>query len=297
MLLSNSTYQFGLGALFYEWGELEAAEQHLARAAAQIHAPMVTDAEMTVQGYIALAHLKQAQDDSSGALATLDACDQIGRDRRFVPRLFALLAAARARLALIRNDLPAALGWAEASGLHPDDELSFPREAEYLTLAHMLVKQQHYAQALRLLERMLLAAEADARIGSVLHILVLQALAHQAQGDLPGALPPLARALMLAGPEGYVRLFVDQGPAMRDLLHQAAARVSIHAAYIKTLLVAFPAQMQAPLPAIAPSAAPAIEGLNEREIEVLRLIAIGHSNREIAERLVIALSTVKNAYQ
>jgi LuxR family maltose regulon positive regulatory protein len=308
VLLSTPAYQFGLGDLFYEWGELEAAEQHLARAAAQIHAPMVTDAEMTMQGYIALARLKQAQADPSGALAALDACEQIGRERRFVPPLFAYLAAARARMALMQGDLPAALRWAEASVRRPDDEPSFPHEAEYLTLARVLIEQGHYAQALGLLGRMLQAAEAGARSGSVLRILLLQSLAHQDQGDLPGALRPLARALTLAAPEGYVRLFADEGSAMGELLRQAHAR-GIVPDYVATLLAAFPAHDETSRQGdmeTSSSAGNAIsrspglpvssslaEALNERELEVLRLIALGHSNREIADLLVIALSTVK----
>lgn len=158
--------------------------------------------------------------------------------------------------------------------------------------ARVLIEQRA-TQALALLARMLPATEAGARIGSALRILLLQSLAHQAHGDLPAALAPLDRALTLAAPEGYVRLFVDEGPAMRDLLHQAAARVSNQNVYVKALLAAFPAQMQASAPAIAPAGSPTSEGLNERELEVLRLIALGHSNREIADRLVIALSTVK----
>ena len=69
-------------------------------------------------------------------------------------------------------------------------------------------------EAMGLLERLLPAAEAGARTGSVIEILVLQALAHQTQGDIPAALLPLQQALTLAEPEGYVRMFVDEGPPM-----------------------------------------------------------------------------------
>jgi LuxR family maltose regulon positive regulatory protein len=151
-------------------------------------------------------------------------------------------------------------------------------------------------EALGLLERLLQAAEAGGRTGSVLEILVVQALAHQTHGDIPAALAPLERALRLAEPEGYVRLFVDEGPPMGRLLLEAAAR-GIMPAYTGKLLAASGAEQPrsagaSPLPT-SPASPPLIEPLSWRELEVLRLFNTELSGPEIARELMIGLSTVR----
>jgi LuxR family maltose regulon positive regulatory protein len=133
-------------------------------------------------------------------------------------------------------------------------------------------------------------------MGSVIEILVLQALAHEAQGNIPLALVPLERALALAEPEGYIRIFVDEGIPMAQLLSATAAH-GIMPDYIGKLLAVIEAEEykredRSYLPP-APPAQPLIEPLSQRELEVLQLIAQGLSNREISERLFLALSTVK----
>ena len=147
-----------------------------------------------------------------------------------------------------------------------------------------------------LLERLLQAAEAGERTGSVIEILVLQALAHQAQGDIPAALVPLERALTLAEPEGYVRIFVDEGDAMRHLLRQAAGK-GIAPGYSRDCCRHSTRRSTSRQDR---SAAALAEPLTAREIEILRLIAAGMRNQEIADQLFISLATVKrhiaNAY-
>jgi LuxR family maltose regulon positive regulatory protein len=133
-------------------------------------------------------------------------------------------------------------------------------------------------------------------MGSVIEILMLQALAHEAQGDSPSALVPLERALTLAEPEGYVRIFVDEGRPMAQLLSEAAAR-GIMPDYTARLLAIFEAEKQKskdrsyPPPALPVQSL--VEPLSQRELEVLQLIAQGLSNREISERLFLAVITVK----
>ena len=124
-----------------------------------------------------------------------------------------------------------ALEWARERGLSVDDDLSYLHEFEHMTLARVLIARYESEpvagavhDAARLLERLLHAAEEGGRIGSVIEILALQALAHQAQGNTSSALVPLERALSLAEPEGYVRVFVDEGPPMARLLQEAASR-------------------------------------------------------------------------
>ena len=137
------------------------------------------------------------------------------------------------------------------------------------------------------------AAEQGGRTGRVIEILVLQALVQRLRGDIRAALLPLERALTLAEPEGYVRIFVDEGTAMRDLLRHAVAQ-GISGAYARRLLAAFDNGAPHPVSAPAgPSVADLAEPLTAREVEILRLIAAGMRNQEIADELVISLSTVK----
>ena len=146
-------------------------------------------------------------------------------------------------------------------------------------------------EALGLLERLLQAAEDGGRVGSVIEILALQALARQAQGDTSSALASLERALLLAEPEGYVRVFVDEGPAMAGLLREVVSR-RMAPDSAKRVLAAFSSA--------GPEDAGASEGpyaglelLSKREIEVLQHIAAGLTNQEIAARLYLSLYTVK----
>jgi LuxR family maltose regulon positive regulatory protein len=261
-----------------------------------IKASLTVEPYAAAMGYVTLARLQQARGDSAGALATLDAFTQLAYQRHFASRWMAHADAVRAQIELAQGKLSAAVSWADASGLSCDDtELPYPREREYLTLARVCIAQgredpagPHLSNALRLLEHLLSDAEANARMGSALEILVLQSLALHALGDRARALSTLERALKQASPEGYVRLFVDGGTPMVALLRQAYARGSVPD-YVTTLLSA------AGAPALTPPA-PAgslLEPLTERELEVLRLLVAGLSNSAMAQELVITVGTVK----
>jgi LuxR family maltose regulon positive regulatory protein len=206
----------------------------------------------------------------------------------------------RAHLELAQGNLPATLHWAGQSGLSPDDaELPYPREREYLVLARTYIAQGRedparpfLPDALSLLDRLLKDAESKARMGSALEILILRSLALDARGDHKEALAVLERALVLAEPEGYIRLFVDEGAPMLALLQQASRR-GIIPNYVTTLLAAFGEPIDQAATRPASYAGSLIEPLTEREREVLRLLLEGASNREIARRLVLSINTVK----
>jgi LuxR family maltose regulon positive regulatory protein len=198
--------------------------------------------------------------------------------------------------------LTKALEWVREQGLSGDDVLSYLREFEHITLARVLIARYRsnredasICEAMRLLlERLLNAAEEGRRMGSVIEILVLQALAHQAQGNLSLALAPLARAVSLAEPEGYVRIFVDEGESMRWLLEkQAHGEGHRPIGYAAKLLAAFAQPATIPPSTVRHSQSSVIEPLSERELEVLQHIAAGLTNREIADRLYLSLFTVK----
>ena len=141
------------------------------------------------------------------------------------------------------------------------------REYEHITLARALLASGSTADAAALLDRLLQAAEHGGRMGSTIELLVLQALAQQIRGDLRAPLVPLERALRLAEPEGYVRVFVDEGPTMAALLQRAAKR-GIAVGYVQRLLAAFGTAVGEPQ-----ARQDLIEPLSERELEVLRLLA------------------------
>jgi LuxR family maltose regulon positive regulatory protein len=265
------------------------------------------DAAYITQGYLALARLQHARGNDADAQRTLETYTDLARQRGFVAHLIARGAAVQAQLALAQGDVAAAVAWADASGLHATDDLSFPREAEYLILARVWIAQAGawLQQAMNLLDRLLADAEAKARMGSVLEILIVRALAQWAQETHSDAVATLERALTLAAPEGCIRRFVDQGPVMAAMLQACHAR-GMMPDYITRLLAAFPERLEArDLRLVdaaqasnrgalwAPQASDLVEPLSARELEVLRLIASGKSNAEVAQTLVIAISTVK----
>ena len=296
----SAFFFFNWADLLREQNELEEAEGILATGMDSLGGLMLPDNRGMLLGYTTLARLQQARGDYSQALSTMDAFMRLARERNYVPYLVARGAAVRAQLQLMQGNIEAARNWADACRLSAyDAELSYPREQEYLVLARVRIVQGRadpagpsLQDALYLLGRLLADAEAKARMSSTLEILILQSLALYALGEKTQALSTLERALSHAAPEGYIRLFVDEGMPMLTLLRQAQAR-GITPHYTATLLSAFgePASL---LPALHASRSSAlVEPLTKREREVLELLLEGASNREIARRLVLSINTVK----
>ncbi len=288
----------GLGELLCEQGDLEAAAQHLQTAQKLGEQGALTGWPYRLS--VAQARMKEAQSDLTGALALLDEAE-----RQYVrnPLPERPVAALKARLWIRQGKLVEALSWIRRQNLSPDDDLSYLREFEHLTLARVLIAQYKTDRpddalraALRLLQRLLQAAEEGGRNGSVIEILVLQALAHQVQSDFPRALAALERALTLAEPEGYVQVFRDEGLPIRELLTRMNAsregRTARQKTYIRKLLATFGAQ-QGIHPSAFSSQPLLVEPLSERELEVLKLLGTELSGPEIADKLNVSLNTVR----
>jgi ATP/maltotriose-dependent transcriptional regulator MalT len=288
----------GMAEVAYQRGELDAALRHVTEGIARCRQLNYT--QPLAEGLATLAWIRQANGDPAGAR------DAIGEAERVAPgpaaaNLFNPVPAQRARLLLAQGDVAAAARWTQQRGLAADDEPAYPREREHLVLARVLLAQDRPGVALALLDRLHAPAAAQGRAGSVIEIQALRALA--ASGDETGAVGALAGALTLACPQGYVRVFADEGAPMGALLGRLiAAQRAEHAAArgvplgcLARLLRAFDTTHATPHP--GPRAAAAVPGLVEqltaRELEILRLVATGTPNQAIAEQLVVTLDTVK----
>ena len=290
----------GLAQVLYERNELAAALDHATLGVTLCRQFAFTPALAT--GLAVVARIRHAHGDAAGALEAMGEADQAGLSARVIT-LFNPVPSQRARLLLAQGDTAAVARWTQQRGLRPDDEPGYPQEREYLVLARVLLAQDRPGQALTLLDRLLAQATTGGRIGSVIEIRALQALAHQASRDEPAAMAVLVEALALSCPQGHVRVFADEGPPMGALLgrlvaahraKQAPAR-RIPFSCLARLVQAFDGKPNAAA-ALRPELGTVpglIEPLTGRELEVLRLLAAGKSNQRIAHDLVVALDTVK----
>jgi ATP/maltotriose-dependent transcriptional regulator MalT len=260
--------------------------------------PLATDPPLA-SGLVVLAWIRQASGDPSGALATIAEAIQAAPGR---PGLLNPVPAQRARLLLAQGDLDEAARWAQENGLNEDDEPDYGREPGHLVLARVLLAQGRPGPALALLDRLYAAAAARDRTGSVIEIDALRALALAAGGEQAAAVATLAAALTLACPQGYVRVFADEGPPMATLLarliaaqRSGGAAAEIPLGCLARLQRAFGAQDVVPGGGRGSvTAVPGlVEQLTSRELEVLGMLAAGRSNQAIASQLVVTLDTVK----
>jgi len=281
----------GLSQIALERDDLEAAAAHLRRADELGEHNGLP--QHPYRWRVARARLREAEGDLVGAVALLEEAERVyvgdfSPNVRPVP-------AQRARVLVAQGRLAEALEWASERGLAADDELSYAREYEHVTLARILIHQRSTPGALRtahqLLERLRVAAEEGGRTGTLIEILTLQALVHLAEHgprDLPGSLVPLERALRLAEPEGYVRVFVGEGAPLTTLL-EACAGQDPSWTYPRRLLSALGRGSKPS----GPVAQALVDPLSEREVDVLRLLATDLSGPAIAQELVVSLNTLR----
>lgn len=280
----------GMSVLFRERNDLDAATRHLlvSRELGE-HAGFSQNPH---RWRVAMARVREAEGDLAAAVELLDDAERL-YNGDFSPDVRPI-AALRARVLLAQGDIGGALAWARERDLAVGDDLSYGREFEHVTLCRVLIARHRADRqasflhdAARLLERLLAAADDGERTGSLVEILVLRALAHQAHGDIPAALASLEQALALAAPEEYVRTFLDEGAPMTTLLRAVGQRGAARP-YARHLLASAGESVGG-----APAPGALVEPLTGRELTVLRLLRTDLSGPDIARELMVSLNTMR----
>ena len=288
-LRGSADMHVGLGELHLEWNELDVARAHLDAAFGLGEAAGLP--QNAHRSRIAMARLREAEGRLDEAVELLDEAEH-RYTADFFPNVRPV-AAVRARTWLRQGRLADAERWVRDRALSSDDELAYLREFEHLSLARVLLASAREADAnddaggvAAFLDRLATAAELGGRRRSQVEALALAALALRLAGDRAAALDRLDAALALAEPEGFVRLFVDEGPPMLALLRDRSSHRGRNA-YVDRLIAACG---DAPAP---PTKQPLIEPLSDRELEVLRLLAGDLTGPDIARELYVSLNTLR----
>jgi len=280
-------------ALLYEWNACQQAEAQLAEALAESSA--LVGSTLLGRGVLSLAavlqaRIRQARGEHEQASALFAQAVTVAREPRH-PRFLAQAQAAQVRWWLAQGQVEAVTRWREGWAGSDVPAPSYEEEPGALTLARVLLAQGEPEQALRLLDGLRAHARAQGRLGSELEILVLCALAHSHWGQTGQALHSLQQALVLAEPQGYVRLFVDEGVPMLSLLRLVLARGpgKPGARYVRRLLSVLQAEhpeQAGPFPSL-------LVPLSGRERTILRELAAGRTTAEMAAELVVSANTIK----
>ena len=301
--------QMGLGKIYYEWNQLENALQYLESG---IENSFRWREIAAMNGYLTLVRLRQAQQDFSSAQDALNNAARLALKFDAAEWDDQYVALFQARLLVAQGKLDDAL-----AALHEQDgEISLPSEIDpglektysqhmrdYLNiiLAHALILQGQPEQALALLKPVLEHMIERERIDYVIEVQTLLAMAHQAKGDNAAAITALENALELAEPGGYVSVFLEKGEPLRSILSQLK-HAGEKGTYEDVILQAFgqadsgrrfESKEGGQPPFTQAAEQPLVDPLSEREIEVLRMLQTNLSTPEIAEELVIAVSTVR----
>jgi LuxR family maltose regulon positive regulatory protein len=288
-----------MGEVLREWNDLEEAERVL-RKGIELCQQQKSMPEVVLEGTVTLARVLLARGDEQSSSEEMQRAEvllqELWQRSGNVHRIVSLASSRRARYWLAQGDFDALERCLAEDEITSDRVDRSVEVSEYLLLARLLLAQGQFDKAAGLLLRLDPAPKGAQADHSTIEMQILQALVYQAQADRPRAESALAKALQLAEPEGYVRLFIEEGEPMAQLLRSSARR-GVAPDYTHHLLTALQAERvrrgaDPPSPS-NDATAPLMEPLKERERQVLRLIAAGLSNREIAAELYLSVNTIK----
>jgi LuxR family transcriptional regulator, maltose regulon positive regulatory protein len=302
---AKALVEVGIADVHYEWNDLDTALVHLKQGLALM--PWWGKADDFVLAYITLARIHLAQGNKSDAAVAVEKALQIIQTSAVFSEARRAVEVAQVKLWLAQGDLLAAQRWSTslAERLSSDGRFGFDNELAHITRGRVLIAQHKPNEAIGLCSHLEETAQAAGRMGRVIEILLLEALALREIGDSVQAVLALTKCLTLAEPERYVRVFLDEGRPSQMLLAQwlAHAGAGPLREYVNHLLSQFNAETHA-IPAMQESASPTgdssvssgqalVEHLSQRELEVLHLIALGRTNQEIAQQLIVSPGTIK----
>jgi LuxR family maltose regulon positive regulatory protein len=294
---ARALVKVGMAEMLCEWNDLEAALAHIEQGVELL--PFWDKADDWVLAYATLARIHLAQANRRGAIEAVEKAVQLIQTRGVFSEARRAVATAQVKLWLAQGDLQRAERWAASreERLSSDDVFGFENELAHITQARVLIAQNKPKEASALLSHLEETARAAGRMGRIIEILLLKALAMQESRNSEHAIQTLTECLTLAEPEGYVRVFLDEGQPMQMLLAQWLAQASAGPLrdYAIRLLSHFDAEphMVTATQETGSAAQALVEPLSQRELEVLHLMALGRTNKEIARQLIVAPGTVK----
>ena len=287
----SGTAHVAVAQVLYERDELDDAEQYFEEGVRR--GKRGGEVKIVAAGYIGLARLAMARGRSE------DALELMRRARRLAS--WPHIGAWQARLQLAAGNVAAAARWANEYGTEHEDPSGYPRDLERLTSTRILLARNETDAVLALSKRLLAKAESQGRVSHAIEALLLNALARETRGERDEADSAALRAASLAEAGGFRRILVDEGAPLATLLAKAIRRLRWKKGIVRgDASVRYLGEIVEAIRAAAPGdddsekVLSALEPLTEREREVLRLVAAGLSNAQIADELYLAVGTVKS---